>query len=109
MKQFLRRLRGVIGTGLTWAIGWAGFSAVVGVIFGAYSVPRLALVGAFTGLIAGGAFAVILSITERRRRLEDLSLWLGRPWWLSRGRRVQQEWRPDLGFCGDYGLFGGGF
>ena len=75
MKQFLRRLRGVIGTGLTWAIGWAGFSAVVGAIFGAYSVPRLALVGAFTGLIAGGAFAVILSITERRRRLEDLSLW----------------------------------
>jgi hypothetical protein len=75
MKQFLRRLRGIIGTGLTWAVGWAGLFGVVGAIFGAYSVPRLALVGGFTGLIAGGAFAVVLSITERSKRLEDLSLW----------------------------------
>jgi hypothetical protein len=75
MKKFLRRLRGIIGTGLTWALGWAGIFGVAGAIFGAYSVPRLALVGGFTGLIAGGAFAVILSITERRTTLEDLSLW----------------------------------
>ena len=75
MKGFLRRFRGIIGTGLTWALGWAGIFAVVGLVFGAYSVPRLALVGGFVGLAAGGAFAVILSITERRRRLEDLSLW----------------------------------
>ena len=80
MKQFLRRLRGIIGTGITWAIGWAGIFGVVGAIFGAYSVPRLALVGGFTGLIAGGAFAVILSITERRHRLEDLSLWRTALW-----------------------------
>jgi hypothetical protein len=74
MRQLIRRLRGVIGTGLTWALGWAGFSAVVGAIFGAFSIPRLALVGGAMGFIAGGAFGLILSITERRRRLEDLSL-----------------------------------
>jgi hypothetical protein len=80
MKGFLRRLRGVIGTGLTWALGWAGFFGVLGVIFGAYSVPRLALVGGFMGFIAGSAFGVILSITERRHRLEDLSLWRTALW-----------------------------
>jgi hypothetical protein len=80
MKGFLRRLRGIIGTGLTWAVGWAGIFGVLGLIFGAGSVPRVALLGAFTGLIAGGAFAVILSIAERRHRLEDLSLWRTALW-----------------------------
>ena len=75
MRGFLKRLRGIIGTGLTWAVGFAGIFAVVGFIFGAYSVPRLALVGGFVGLVAGGAFAVILSIVERRHQLKDLSLW----------------------------------
>ena len=75
MKRFLRRLRGIIGTGATWALGWAAFFGVGGAIFGAYSVPRLAVVGGFMGLIAGSAFGVILSITERRRRLDELSLW----------------------------------
>jgi hypothetical protein len=80
VKGLLRRLRGIIGTALTWAAGWAGFFGVVGLVFGANSVPRLALVGAFTGLVAGGAFAVILSIAERRQRLEDLSLWRTALW-----------------------------
>ena len=29
MKQFLRRLRGVIKTGLMWAVGWAGSIFVI--------------------------------------------------------------------------------
>jgi len=74
MKGFLRRLRGVIKTGLTWAVGWAGFFAVVGAILET-NVPRAVFIGGFMGLIVGGAFSVILSITERRHRLEDLSLW----------------------------------
>jgi hypothetical protein len=80
MKGLLRRLRGIIGTGLTWAVGWAGIFSVLGVIFGAGSIPAVAVVGAFTGLVSGGAFAVILSIAERRHRLEDLSLWRTALW-----------------------------
>ena len=80
MKAFLKRLRGIIGTGLTWALGWAGLFGVAGAIFGAYSIPRLAFIGGFMGLIVGGAFAVILSITERRHSLEDLSLWRTALW-----------------------------
>ena len=80
MKAFLKRLRGIIGTGLTWALGWAGLFGVAGAIFGAYSIPRLAFIGGFMGLIVGGSFAVILSITERRHSLEDLSLWRTALW-----------------------------
>ena len=76
MKGFLRRLRGVIGTALTWAIGWGAVSAVLLAIsgFSLGAIGVLALGGMFTGFIAGSTFAVILSIAERRHTLEDLSL-----------------------------------
>lgn len=76
MKGFLRRLRGIVGTGLTWAIGWAGSTTVFSVILGT-PLSRLAGVaatGAIFGFIAGGTYAVILSIAERRHSLADLSL-----------------------------------
>ena len=77
MKGFLRRLRGIIGTGLTWALGWAG--AVVGVylLFGGslQFIGMAAFIGSTWGFIAGVGFAVILSIAERRHTLADLSLW----------------------------------
>ena len=28
MKSWLRRIRGAIGVGLTWAIGWGGFGSL---------------------------------------------------------------------------------
>jgi len=75
MKGFLRRLRGIIGMGVTWAAGLAGLFSLAGLVFGGRFVPGLALTGGFLGLVGGGAFAVILSIAERRRRLRELSLW----------------------------------
>ena len=76
MKGFLRRLRGILRTGLTWAIGWAGVTLGIALLSG---VPlRFLAVGAISslaqGFLAGGIFAVILSIAERRHTLEDLSL-----------------------------------
>ncbi|MGD2121590.1 MAG: hypothetical protein PVJ76_07590, partial [Gemmatimonadota bacterium] len=75
MKGFLRRIRGILGMGVTWAVGLAGLLTLAGFVFGGTFVPGLALTGGFVGLVAGGAFAVILSITERQQRLRDLSLW----------------------------------
>jgi len=79
MKQFLRRLRGIIGTGLTWAAGFVGISVVQFPLFTLFGVPwaafpKLATQWAILGFATGGVFAGILSLTERRRTLEDLSL-----------------------------------
>ena len=76
MKRFLRRLRGVLGTALTWAVGWSAFTVGLSLLFGAplEYLGLLAISGAVRGSIAGGAFAVILSIAERHHTLEDLSL-----------------------------------
>jgi hypothetical protein len=76
MGAFLRKLRGIIGTGLTWAVGWAAGWAAVGVGFGVPfgSLVGIAVNGALIGFIAGGSFATILSIAERHRTLDQLSL-----------------------------------
>jgi len=76
MKGFLRKLRGIIGTGLTWAAGWG---ALFGVAWLARGFPlgmavEAVLGGAFLGAFAGGSFAVILSLAERRRTLQELSV-----------------------------------
>jgi hypothetical protein len=86
MKGFLRRLRGIIGTGLTWAVGWAGlwcayFLVLAGLGLvgeGVMSFPVFLVTTIFIagwGFIAGGLFGLGLSILERHKKLEDLSLW----------------------------------
>jgi hypothetical protein len=75
MKGLLRRLRGIIGTGLTWCVAWGGLFTVAGLVGVGDFVAGLAMTGAFLGLVGGSAFAVILSIAERRHSLADLSLW----------------------------------
>jgi hypothetical protein len=76
MKGFLRRLRGIVGTGLTWAFGWTVINTGLILLSGLplRFVGAVALSNLFQGFLAGGTFAVILSIAERRRSLEDLSL-----------------------------------
>lgn len=75
MKGFLRRLRGVITTGLLWAVGSVAFFSVFEVLGGRTDSLLIAIpFYAGFGFIMGGAFAGILSLTERHRRLEDLSL-----------------------------------
>jgi hypothetical protein len=76
MKGFLRRLRGIIGTGLTWAVGWPIVNVAFCLLIGL--PPRFlgpaVLTGLSSGFLAGSVFAVILSVVERRRTLEGLSL-----------------------------------
>ena len=83
MRGFLRRIRGLIGTGLTWAVGWAvlwgvpvliaaGFGALEGLTAGMFLIGALFVAGC--GFIAGSAFGMILSVFERKKRLEELSL-----------------------------------
>ena len=75
MKKLLRRIRGAIGMGLTWALAWFGAGlillAVVG--FGAADVPFPLFFG-LLGFFAGVIFSGILAIAEGRRSFDQMSL-----------------------------------
>ena len=75
MKKWLRRIRGAIGMGLTWAIAWfgAGLGLLLVVGFGAADVPFPIFFG-LLGFLAGATFSGVLGIVEGRRRFDQMSL-----------------------------------
>ena len=76
MGTLLRRIRAVIGTGLTWAVGWAVLTVGLLGLGGQWGMALARVIpSALGGFIIGSSFAVVLSVAERRSRLEDLSLW----------------------------------
>ena len=71
MNRFLKLIRGVIGTGLTWAVGWAALWGLVLLTmaglgrlegFDFWFTLRAELLVGGAGFIAGSAFGVVLSI-----------------------------------------------
>lgn len=84
MTGWLRRARGAIGMGVTWAIGWAVAGILIGVssillpflpwnaFFRVFDAPLPAL--ALPGFIAGIFFSFVLGVAGRRRRFSELSL-----------------------------------
>lgn len=83
MREWLRRIRGAIGMGLTWAAGWAPIGAVVGAVLhvvlpgtpvGLGTVVALnASTFAVLGLVGGTIFATVLRLTEAHHRFDELS------------------------------------
>ena len=98
MKKWLRRIRGAVGMGLTWAAGWA----LVGVLIELFIDPMGSLVDVWPtaltipGFLGGAVFSTVLRITEGRRRFDELSLPRFGAWgggdWSAAGRAC--------GFCG---------
>ena len=84
MQKWLRRLRGGVGMGLTWAVEWLVGGLMIGVaskllpglswdwFFGVFDAPLPAL--AIPGFFAGIFFSIVLGIAGRRHRFRDLSL-----------------------------------
>lgn len=80
--SWLRRIRGALGMGLTWAFGWGLFGLVIGVAWTlgfpmgwfieVFDAPLPAL--AVPGFFAGATFSVVLGVAGRRRRFDELSL-----------------------------------
>jgi hypothetical protein len=76
MGKWLRRIRGAVGMGLTWALVWAP----VAVLIGLFVDPDGSMdemwpaIGAYPGFLGGVVFSVMLAIAARRRGLDDLSL-----------------------------------
>ncbi len=85
MKKWLRRIRGAVGMGVTWAVGWALVVVVMGVttillpgtwldlIFAAAD-DELLMVMVLPAFAGGVVFSTVLGITGRRRRFDELSL-----------------------------------
>ena len=76
MKNWLRRIRGALLMGLTWAVAWAPVGVLIGMIVdpsGTMDEPWI-LVGAYPGFFGGVLFSTVFAIAARRRRLGDLSL-----------------------------------
>lgn len=76
MRKWLGRVRGAILMALTWAVIWAPFGPLAGMILdpdGRMDEPWIA-VGAFPGFLCGLIFSVVLGIAGRRRSIHELSL-----------------------------------
>ena len=74
MRHWLRRIRGAIGMGFTWAAAWAAVGFVPRWIFGIESDLPFPILFAGLGFIAGVTFSGLLVLTEGRRRLDQMSL-----------------------------------
>jgi hypothetical protein len=84
VRNVLRRIRGAIGMGITWAVGWAVFGILIGVssrllpglpwdsFFEFFDAPLPAL--AVPGFVGGALFSVVLGIAGRHRRFSELSI-----------------------------------
>ena len=85
MKKWLRRIRGAVGMGLTWAAGWTLVVVLMGVttillpgtglelIFEAAD-DELMIVMMLPAFSGGVVFSTVLGIAGRRRRFDELSL-----------------------------------
>ena len=75
MRKWLRRIRGAIGIGLTWAMTWFGAGLVWRFVVGfpPGDVPFPIIFGAL-GLLAGTTFSAVLSVVEGRRRFDEMSV-----------------------------------
>ena len=74
MQKLLRRVRGAIGMGLTWAVVWSAAGAVPRWVFGIETDVPFPIVFGVLGLGAGVIFSALLTLTEGRRTLDQMSL-----------------------------------
>ena len=74
MRKWLRRIRGALGMGFTWATAWFAVGFVPRWVFGVYTDLPLPLLFGALGFMAGVTFSGLLVLTEGRRRLDQLSL-----------------------------------
>jgi len=83
MSTLLRKLRGTVGTGLTWATLWAAITASLGMLIAFVDPDSIdagegpLVAGAIVGLqgfVAGIGFSILLGLIEMRKTVRDLSL-----------------------------------
>ena len=78
MKKLLRRIRGAIGMGLTWAVAGGAAGTIINLGFlvrtgSRPDAPFPIMLGAL-GFVAGVVFSGVLRLVEGRRRFDQMSL-----------------------------------
>jgi hypothetical protein len=80
MKSWLRRIRGAVGMGLTWAVAGFLLGGVIELVHNIWPNPIGSAVDiwpavlAYPGFVGGVAFSAVLGVAGRRRRFDELSL-----------------------------------
>lgn len=77
MKLWLRRTRDAVMMGLIWAMVWAPIAVLIGtmIVDPDNSMDEMwVLIGVYPGFLCAVIFSAVLAITERGRRLDELSL-----------------------------------
>lgn len=74
MRKWLRRIRGAIGMGFTWAAAWSAAGLVPRWVFGVNADAPFPLVFGVFGFIAGVTFSGLLVLAEGRRTFDQMSL-----------------------------------
>jgi hypothetical protein len=70
----LRRIRGAIGMGGTWAAAWAAAGMVPRWVLGINADAPFPLIFGVLGFVAGVIFSGLLALTAGRRRFDQLAL-----------------------------------
>ena len=74
MRKWLRRIRGAIGMGFTWAVAWSAAGFVLAVVTRFQADAPFPLIFGVLGFTAGVIFSGFLALTEGRRRFDQMSL-----------------------------------
>ena len=74
VRQWLRRIRGALGMGITWAAAWSAVGLVPRLVLGFNPDAPFPIIFGVLGFVAGVAFSVLVVLAEGRRRFDEISL-----------------------------------
>jgi hypothetical protein len=92
MRNGLRRIRGAIGMGFTWAAALAAVGGVPRWVFGVQTDAPIPIVFGAFGFIAGITFSALLVLTEGRRGLDRMSMRRFAGWGATSGLLLSAIW-----------------
>jgi hypothetical protein len=108
MKKWLRRIRGAIGMGLTWAAAWGGAGTIVSLGFllrtGSRPDAPFPFMLAAAGFVAGLLFSAVLGLVEGRRRFDQMSLRRFAAWGAAGGFLLAAAFVLAVSLTGDPGF-----
>jgi len=74
MTNWIRRLRGAVGIGLTWAAAWFGVGLVLMLVFGITADVPFPIFFGMLGFLGGVIFSGVLGMIGGRLRFEQISM-----------------------------------